>query len=176
MIRGRRLVAIIGALSSPPLTPLAAAALRVGRSPERVLVVDCGDGEAALFLAREFPRARVRGVDASEAMVRKATARVGLDPEGRVAFKVGNAAALPYPDDFFDLIAQLDARPSAGEIARVLRPGGYLILARSGRPRGPLRETPGRLRRQLARHNIEQVEVADAGDGNFFVGRLGGGG
>jgi SAM-dependent methyltransferase len=176
MIPRRRLVAMIEALSSPPLTPLAAAALRVDRSPERVLVVGCGDGEAALFLAREFPRARVRGVDASELMVRKAIARVGLDPEGRIAFKVGRAAALPYPNDFFDLIAQLDARPSAGEIARVLRPGGYLIFARSRRPRGPFRETPERLRRRLARHAIELIEAADAGDGNFFVGRLGEGG
>ena len=163
-------------MSSPPLTPLAAAALRVGRSPERVLVVDCEDGEAALFLAREFPRARVRGVDASEAMVRRATARIGLDPEGRVAFKVGSAAALPYPNDFFDLIAQLDARPSAGEIARVLRPGGYFILTRSGRPRGPFRETAARLRRRLARQEIQLVEAREAGDGKFYVGRLGGDG
>ncbi len=176
MIPGRRPIAIIRALPSPPLTPLAAAALRVNRSPERVLVVGCGDGEAALFLAREFPRARVRGVDTSEALIRKATARVGLDPEGRVAFKAGRAAALPYPDDFFDLVAQLDARPSAVEIARVLRPGGYLILARSSRPRGPFRETAARLRRRLARHGVEQVEAAEAGDGNFFVGRLGDGG
>lgn len=135
-------------------------------------MIGCGDGEAALFLAREYPRARVRGVDPSEALVREATARVGLDPEGRLAFKPGRAAALPYPDGFFDLVAQLDARPSAGEIARVLRPGGHLILARSSRSGGPFRETPARLRRRLARHGIEQVEVAEAGDGNFFVGRL----
>ncbi len=125
-----------------------------------------------LFLAREFPRARVRGVDPSEALIREATARVGLDPEGRVAFKVGSAASLPYPDDLFDLVAQMDSRPSVGEIARVLRPGGHLMLARSSRPRGPFRETPARLWRRLGRHGIEQVEAAEAGDGNFFVGRL----
>lgn len=163
-------------MSSPPLTPLAAATLHVYPAPERVLVIDCGDGEAVLFIAREFPTARVRGVDASEAMVRKATARVGLDPEGRVAFKLGRAAALPYPDNFFDLIAQLDARPSTGEIARVLRPGGYLILARSRRAPGPFSDTPRRLGRRLARHGIKQVEAAEAGDGNFFVGRFGDGG
>jgi ubiquinone/menaquinone biosynthesis C-methylase UbiE len=137
-----------------------------------VLVIGCGDGEAALFLAREFPRARVRGVDASEALIGKAIARVGLDPEGRVAFKAARATSLPYPDDFFDLVAQLDARPAAAEIRRVLRPGGYAILARSRRSRGLFRQTPGRLRRHLERHGIEQIEAADAGDGNFFVGRL----
>ena len=49
----------------PPLTPLAAAVLRVVPAPERVLEVECGEGEGVLFLAREFPVARVRGVDSS---------------------------------------------------------------------------------------------------------------
>jgi ubiquinone/menaquinone biosynthesis C-methylase UbiE len=159
-------------LSTPLLTPLAAAVLRVPRYPERVLVVGCGHGEAALFLAREFPPARVRGVDPSEALIREAIARVGLDPEGRLAFKVGRAAALPYPDDLFDLVAQMDSRPSVGEIARVLRPGGHLILARSSRPRGPFSQSPARLQRRLARRGIEQIEAAEAGKGDFFVGRL----
>jgi ubiquinone/menaquinone biosynthesis C-methylase UbiE len=137
-----------------------------------VLVIGCGNGDAVLFFSREFPRARVRGVDPSEKLIREATARVGLDPEGRVAFEVGKAAALPYPDDLFDLVAQMDSRPSVAEIARVLRPGGHLILARSRRPRGPLTETPARLRRRLARKGIEQVQAAQAGEGDIFVGRL----
>ena len=125
-------------LSTPPLTPLAVAALRVPRSPERVLVIGCGNGEPAIFLAREFPRARVRGVDPSEALIREASARVGLDPEGRIAFKAGRAASLPYPDEFFDLVALVDERPEMREVARVLSPGGYLILARTSRPAGTL--------------------------------------
>src|SRR5262245_52408867 len=95
----------------PPLTPLAAAVLHVGR-PERVLQVACGDGEAALFLAREFPVARVRGIDADADLVAAAMQRVGLDPEGRVAFKVGGPRKVPYPEDQFDLVAAVDARPS----------------------------------------------------------------
>ena len=38
-------------------------------------------------------------------------AKVGLDPEGRVAFRVGDAADLPYPDESFDLVAQLNMPP-----------------------------------------------------------------
>jgi len=176
MIAERRLLAIIAAMRSPPLTPLAAAALHVDRSPERALVIGCGDGAAALFLSREFPRARVRGLDPSAALIREAIARVGLDPEGRLAFKVGRATALPYPDDFFDLVAQLDGRPSAGEIARVLRPGGYLILARQRRPRHAAGQRTPWVRRGLARRHIVQVAAAEAGEGAFFVGRLGEGG
>jgi ubiquinone/menaquinone biosynthesis C-methylase UbiE len=159
-------------MSAPPLTPLAAAVLHVAPPPERVLEVECGAGDGALFLAREFPSARVRGVDRSPGRVRAATARVGLDPEGRIAFKVRSPGALPYPDDFFDLVAQLDGRPAVAEIARVLRPGGHLILARSssaGRSGGL---AAWALSRHLRRHRIELVETAAAGDGSFSVGRL----
>ena len=97
---------------------------RVSPAPERVLDLGTGTGEAALFLAREFPRASVRGVDLSEEMIRAARGKVGLDPEGRVAFKVADAAHLPYDDDSFDLVAQVNMPPFFAEIARVLRPGG----------------------------------------------------
>ncbi len=175
MIPGRGPVEIIVGVAAPPLTSLAAAALHVGPVPERVLEVDCRDGEGALFLAREFPRARVRGVDPSERMIREVTARVGLDPEGRIAFKVGDAATLPYPDDFFDLVAQLDTRPSAAEIARVLRPGGRVIVATRRDPRTLFGMRPQRVRRRLERHGIDLVRAGEAGDGSFLVGRLRGG-
>lgn len=156
----------------PPLTPLAAAALHVGRSPERVLEIDCGEGEGALFLAREFPAARVRGVDGSERQVRAASAKVGLDPEGRIAFKRGGRSSLPYPDDFFDLVALLDSGPAAAETARVLRPGGNLIVANSRRQGFPRALAARFARLRLARRGFEQVAAEDAGDGSFCVFRL----
>lgn len=158
-------------MSAPPLTPLATAVLHVG-VPERVLHVECGDGEATLFLSREFPRARVRGVDRSEQRIRRATGRVGLDPEGRVAFKVGKPGRLPFPDDHFDLVVFVDAKPAVAETARVLRPGGYLVLAQTHRS-GSRHERGGRLTRwRLSRHGIEPVESAAVGAGSFSVGRL----
>jgi len=162
-------------VSAPPLTPLAAAVLRVDPPPERVLEVECGEGDGALFLAREFPAARVRGVDRSADRVRAATARVGLDPEGRVAFKEGSPSALPYPDDFFDLVVQLDSRPAVAEVSRVLRRGGHLILVRSRSSPDTGRFAAWILRRHLRRRGIELVETAAAGDGSFSVARLGGG-
>lgn len=163
---------MIGAVRAPPLTPLAAAALHVP-VPERALAVECGDGDAVLLLAREFPAARVRGADSSPALVRAASARVGLDPEGRVAFKQGKPGDLPYPDGFFDLVAQVDGFPAAPEIARVLRPGGHLVLANS-RPRRSLAAArESFLRRRLARLGFVAVHEAEAGNGNFFVVRLG---
>jgi ubiquinone/menaquinone biosynthesis C-methylase UbiE len=153
------------------MTPLAAAALHVG-APERILQIECGDGDGALFLAREFPSARVRGVDRSADAVHAATTRVGLDPEGRVAFKQGTPRALPFPDDHFDLVAALDAKLAPREVARVLRPGGFLIVASSkfrGGPQGPV----GRmLRCRLARCRLHPVMAEAVGDGSFAVACL----
>ncbi len=158
-------------MRAPPLTPLAAALLHVP-APERALVVGCGEGEPALLLAREFPAARVRGVDPSPELVSAASSRVGLDPEARVAFKVGKASALPYPDGFFDLLAQVDGRLAPAEIARVLRPGAHLILARMRRPRAAGGVGARLLHWRLARRGVEPLVAENAGDGNFFVGRL----
>jgi ubiquinone/menaquinone biosynthesis C-methylase UbiE len=161
--------------TSPLLTPLAAAVLHVG-APERILQIECGTGEGALFLAREFPSARIRGVDRSAEAIRAATARVGLDPEGRIAFKQGNPRSLSFPDDQFDLLAALDAFPVAGEAARILRPGGFLALAASREQEAPAGFRGKLLRRRLARRGFEPIWSEVAGDGSFSVHRLRGGG
>jgi SAM-dependent methyltransferase len=114
---------------SPSLTALAAAVLRLPEPPERILVIGCGSGDGVFFLAREFPSARVRGVDTSDEAIAAAVARVGLDPEGRVAFKQGGTRRLPYPADHFDLVVQTGGGLHPGAIAKVLHPGGRLILA-----------------------------------------------
>lgn len=157
-------------METSPLEPLAAAVLHVP-APERALVIGCDDGGPALFLAREFPSARVRGVDRSPQRIREAQAKVGLDPEGRVAFKQAGRRSLPYPDEFFDLIAQVGDSVPAVEAARVLRPGGYFIHA-------PLREPRFAAARRrlfewrLAQHYFEPRQADEAGNGNFFVARL----
>lgn len=159
---------------SPPLTPLAAAVLHIG-APERILQIECGDGDGVLFLAREFPSARVRGVDGSEEAVRHAAGRVGLDPQGRVAFKQGRPRSLPFPDDQFDLLAAVDARPAVAEAARVLRPGGFLALASTRSPAVLTGLGGALLRRRLARQGFEPIWSEAAGDGSFFIARIRGG-
>ena len=120
-----------GAGSVEHLAPLAAALLHVKPAPERALDVGTGTGAGALLLAREFPQASVRGVDFSEEMIRAAAGKVGLDPSGRVAFRVADAADLPYDDESFDLVTHLNMPPFIDEVARVLRPGGHVVVASS---------------------------------------------
>jgi SAM-dependent methyltransferase len=161
-----------GANSPRHLAPLAAGLLHVRPEPERALDIGTGTGAGALLLAREFPRARVRGVDLSEEMIRRATARVGLDPEGRIAFRVGDASSLPWDDDSFDLVTQLNMPPFFTEIARVLRPGGHVVIAASSGPRTPFYNPDSVLRRGFERRGFEVVETGTAQDGTFFVARL----
>ncbi len=144
---------------STPLIALASAVLRVPGKPERILEVGCGDGDGVLFLAREYPAARVRGVDRSAEAIQAAFARVGLDPEGRVAFKRAGRRALPYPDGFFDLVAQGDGPLRPGELARVLGPGGHLLLI------GEWRLAEWR----LAQHGLDPVESGEAGGEPFLL-------
>lgn len=144
------------------LIALAAAVLHVPTRPERVLEIGCGDGEGVLFLAREYPSARVRGVDASAEAIRDAVSRIGLDPEGRVAFKQGKSRKLPFPDGFFDLVAQAGEALHPGELARVLRPNGYLVLI------GEWRWLDWR----LGGRRFVPVESGEAEEEHFHVMRL----
>jgi SAM-dependent methyltransferase len=158
--------------SAEYLAPIAAGLLHVRPEPERALDLGTGTGDLALLLAREFPQARVRGVDISEEMVRLAQARIGLDPEGRVAFRVADAAALPYEDDFVDLVAQLNMPPFFAETARVLRPGGYAVIAASWGPLTPFYTPEAVLRRGYRRVGLEPVKTGEAARGTYFVARL----
>ena len=159
--------------SSEHLAALAAGLLQVSPPPERALDLGTGTGEAALLVAREFPRASVRGVDVSEEMIARAKAKVGLDPEGRIAFKVADAADLPWPDDSFDLVVQLNMPLFFAEVARVLRPGGYVVVAASWGE-----ETPFFTRRQVIARGFESSGISEhgaggAGPGTYWVGRRG---
>jgi ubiquinone/menaquinone biosynthesis C-methylase UbiE len=160
-----------GAGSAEHLTALAAALVHVRPPPERALELGTGTGVGALLIAREFPHARVRGVDISERMIRLARDRVGLDPEGRVAFRVADAASLPYEDDSFDLVAQLNLPPFFAETARVLRPGGHAIVAASWGPRTPFYTPPRALERGFRRQGLEVVASGEAGPGTYTVVR-----
>ena len=160
-----------GAGSAEYLAPLAKALLAVKPAPERALDIGTGTGTGALLIAREFPRASVRGIDLSEEMIRQAQKRIGLDPEGRVAFRVGDASALPYEDDSFELVSQLNMPPFFREIARVLRPGGYAVIAATWGPETPFYTPDSVLERGFRRVGLSLVESGEAGNGTFFVAR-----
>ncbi len=162
-----------GAPGPRHLAPLAVAVTKIDRRPERALDIGTGTGVAALFLAREFPHASVRGIDVSEEMIRQAKAKVGLDPEGRVAFRVADASELPWAEDHFDLVTQLNMPPFFAETARVLRHGGHVIVAASSGDRTPFYTPDAVLERGFARQGFETVNAGRIGSGSYFVARKG---
>ena len=162
-----------GAPGVEHLAPLAVAVTKIDRRPERALDIGTGTGVAALFVAREFPHASVRGVDISEEMVRHATAKVGLDPDGRVAFRVADASSLPYEDGHFDLVTQLNMPPFFAEVSRVLRHGGHAIIVASSGARTPFYIPDPVLARGFERHGMTMVKTGEIGGGSYAVARKG---
>jgi SAM-dependent methyltransferase len=96
-----------------------------------VLDVACGDGYGSRILAQRARR--VEGLDSDAEIV--ALGRQLSESYENVRLRVGNATALPFDDNSFDLVATMetidyvDDRPFLGEVQRVLRPGGVMVLS-----------------------------------------------
>ena len=99
----------------------------------RVLEVGVGTG---ISLPQYGSHLRIFGTDISEAMLRKAKARVtGLRLKNVEGLAVMDAEKLEFPDGCFDVVmaqyvvtAVPNPEAALDEFARVLRPGGELIL------------------------------------------------
>lgn len=107
-----------------------------------VLDVGCGTAEVALRAKTRAAHGRVYGIDPAPEMIavaRKKAARRNLD----IDFRVGAIEALPFPDSSLDVVTSslmmhhlpddLKVR-GLGEIYRVLKPGGRLLIADFMRP------------------------------------------
>lgn len=88
----------------------------------------CGTGRHAEFLAAQGHR--VIGVDSSPDMLGRARKRVP-----QADFRQGDLHDLPVPDAHVDIVVCAlalthlpDLRPPIAEFARVLRPGGHLVI------------------------------------------------
>ncbi len=132
-----------------PVSEVAVAELGL-RGGERVLDVACGTGNAALVAQRAG--ASVTGLDSSPRLLQVARERV---PGGE--FVLGDAARLPFDDGHFDaavsVFGVIFARPAeaaAAEFARVVRPGGTVVIT-TWPPRGPMFDAVSLMRAMLAR-------------------------
>ena len=108
-------------------------ATQVDLAGKRVLEVSCGHGGGASYLMRTLGPASYTGLDLNPVgldFCRKKHQLPGLD------FVEGNAEKLPFPDESFDAVINIEASHCyprfprfLDEVARVLRPGGHFLYA-----------------------------------------------
>jgi ubiquinone/menaquinone biosynthesis C-methylase UbiE len=119
----------------------------------RLLDIGCGTGRFLDFVKQAWPRLPVLGLDLSDAYLRHA--RQHLKRWSWVRFAVGKGESLPLPDGSQDAVTNIFMmhelppqvrRSVVAECARVLKPGGRLILMDSLQ-RGDVPEYDGLLER-----------------------------
>ena len=99
---------------------------------QKVLEVGCGVGDFATHLARQG--AVMTAVDFSPAAIELAQARMAANLV-QISFSTADAQSLPFADATFDVVFSCeclehipDPPQALREMARVLRPGGRLVL------------------------------------------------
>jgi demethylmenaquinone methyltransferase / 2-methoxy-6-polyprenyl-1,4-benzoquinol methylase len=115
------------------------------RPGDAALDACCGTGDLALELARRVaPSGRVVGCDFSEPMLDLARVKAERQGAAGVRFEWADALRLPYDAGRFDAVtvgfgvrnlADLDI--GLGEMTRVLRPGGRLVILEITQPTRP---------------------------------------
>jgi ubiquinone/menaquinone biosynthesis C-methylase UbiE len=106
----------------------------IGVHPSPILEIGCGAGLTSVALAKRGHV--VNALDSVERMVeltRKAAAEAGVSQ--RITAQVGDIARLPFADNSFPFVIAIGVtpwlhslQPCLQEIARVLQPGGHLIV------------------------------------------------
>ncbi len=105
---------------------------------DAVLDVGCGTGTLAMEVARRVGRAgRVAGVDPGTEQIARARSKAARR-NVPIEFQIGVIEQLPFPDQTFDVVLSTLMmhhlpntlkRQGLAEIARVLKPGGRLVIA-----------------------------------------------
>lgn len=113
---------------------VAADVARTTPAGARVLELGCGPGHLAVRLVRD-QGLDVVGLDLDPAMIERARLGAQRLDGARPEFVVGDAASLPFGDAEFDAVVSTlslhhwtDPAGASAEIARVLRPGGRVLV------------------------------------------------
>jgi SAM-dependent methyltransferase len=157
-------------------TPDAFAVLEAGlaalpEAPAHALDLGTGTGKAAFAIAVRFSAADVVGVDLADGMIAEAQRLTPPDLAERVSFEVGDAANLRFADESFDLVSLANMIPFFDELARIVRPGGHVLLSFSGGAATPIYVPFDRLRAELDRRGFAEFADFETGRGTALLAR-----
>lgn len=101
----------------------------------RVLDLGCGAGHTSAHIAQKYG-CFVNGIDISSAALENATALYKNEPyANRLQFEKADLLQLPFSDSYFNavlcesvLLFNANKEAALGEMKRVLKPGGFLVL------------------------------------------------
>jgi len=146
--------------------PVEAALDRLPTPPRRVLDLGTGTGSVARIVAARFPDADVVGADFSQGMLDEARRRTD---SSRVRYEHADAERLPFEDASFDLVTLANMIPFFDELARVVDPGGHVVVAFSAGPETPIYVPHERLRRELEVRGFMEFAEVSAGRGTGLL-------
>jgi ubiquinone/menaquinone biosynthesis C-methylase UbiE len=146
--------------------PVEAALDRLPAPPRRVLDLGTGTGSVARIVAARFRHADVVGVDISQGMLDEARQRTD---SSRVTYQQADAERLPFDDGSFDLVTLANMIPFFDELARLVAPGGHVVLAFSAGAETPIYVPPARLRSELERRGFTEFADVSAGRGTALL-------
>jgi demethylmenaquinone methyltransferase/2-methoxy-6-polyprenyl-1,4-benzoquinol methylase len=116
-----------------------AAEIVAGWRPQAIMDLATGTGDLALAMQRKMPNAEILGADFSEEMLAIAK-RKGV---GRIM--TADAMKLPFVDGSFDCVTIAfglrnlpDWKVALGEMRRVIKPGGHLLILEFSLPQLPI--------------------------------------
>ena len=148
-----------------------AALAALPKAPARALDLGTGTGLGAFAIARRFPQTDVVGADLSERMIAEARRLTPVDLSARVRFEVADASQLPYEDRAFELVTLANMIPFFDELARVIAPGGHVVMGFSGGAATPIYVPPERLKAELGQRDFAEFADFTAGAGTALLAR-----
>lgn len=94
-----------------------------------IIDAGCGEGYYTCIYAQTNPTATLIGIDISKHGIDHAASRARMGSLENVRFAVASAFSLPVREECADIIVSCFAPVSNDEYARVLKKGGYLVIA-----------------------------------------------
>jgi len=96
------------------------------------VLLDIGCGTAAKLTKLAGNVATIYGLEPNDEMRTKAERNIVRTGVSNITLSSGRAEEIPFDDDFFDIVTAMVAPHNTQEAYRVLKPGRYCIIERTG--------------------------------------------